>query len=224
MVRVIILFFLVIFFLACNKTNRIKIVTEVVDGLKVEYQFDSIKNVKQGFYKSYHQNGKLASERFYVNDTLDGKEKLYYPSGKLYGEFTLSKGIYEGTFKYYFEDGKVMQDGKYISNAISGELKTYYKSGKLKEIVSMENNEEKGPFTEYFENGNIKAKGFYAAGPNSENCLLEIFDENKSGLVISKKYCQSGICCDVWSSEKGNVKPSSDLCTRVIEEMKDQCK
>ena len=107
MLRIIFLSFLITFFLSCKKTNSIKLVKGEIDGIKVEYQFDSVKNIKQGYFKSFHQNGKIASEKYYVNDTLDGPEKLYYPGGQLYGEFKLKKGIYDGNFKYYFENFSV---------------------------------------------------------------------------------------------------------------------
>jgi antitoxin component YwqK of YwqJK toxin-antitoxin module len=213
-----------VLFFSCKKQNSVTLVKETIDGIKVEYQFDTINKTKQGYFKSFHPNGKIASEKNYCNDTLDGSEKLYYPSGNLYGEFILKKGSYEGNFKYYFEDKKIMQEGMYESNAIKGELKTYYKNGKLKEIVTMENNEEKGPFTEYYDNGNLKAKGNYFGGPNSEDCLLEIYNENVNEQLDLKKYCQNGICCDFWSKEKGDLKPSSSLCAKVIEEMQSKCK
>jgi antitoxin component YwqK of YwqJK toxin-antitoxin module len=209
---------------ACTKKSgsAIKVVTETRQGIKAEYEMDTIRKVKHGFYRSFWPNGKLASEMTYQNDTLVGKEKNYHENGKLSGEFFLVAGKYHGDFKYYFENGILKQEGRHEDNAISGELKSYYEDGKLKEIVTMTNNKEKGPFTEYYENGKIKAKGEYAGGPNTEYCILETFKED--GSPEKKMICNGeGIYCTIWSAEKGNEKPSSPLCEKVIAEMKEKC-
>jgi antitoxin component YwqK of YwqJK toxin-antitoxin module len=202
--------------------SAIKVVSETREGVKAEYEMDTIRKVKHGFYRSFYPNGQMASEMTYRNDTLVGKEKIYYENGKLSGEFFLVDGKYHGDFKYYFESGKLKQEGKYVDHAIKGELKSYYESGQLKETVIMENNLEKGPFTEYHENGKMKTKGEYAGGERSERCLLESFKED--GSAESKMICNgNGICCTIWTAEKGDVKPSSSLCEEVLKEMKEKC-
>jgi antitoxin component YwqK of YwqJK toxin-antitoxin module len=210
---------------ACTKKSgsAIKVVTETSQGIKAEYEMDTIRKVKHGFYRSFWPNGKLACEMTYQNDTLVGKEKNYHENGKLSGEFFLVAGKYQGDFKYYFENGVLMQEGRHENNAINGELKTYYENGKLKEMVIMSENKEKGPFTEYYDNGKLKTKGEYAGGTNTEYCLLETFKED--GSPEKKMICNGeGICCTIWTLEKGDAKPSSSVCEKVIDEMKEKCK
>jgi antitoxin component YwqK of YwqJK toxin-antitoxin module len=222
--KAIVLFVAIILFAACtNKSgSAIKVVKDVVNNQKVEFQYDSIKKVKQGYYKYLYDDGVVAIEKNYVNDTADGFQKEYYPSGKISGELKVKKGKFEGDFKYYHENGKLQQEGTYVNNLIEGELKSYYKNGNLKEVVNMVNNEEKGSFTEYNENGKIKSKGEYLKGPNSEICILEKYSAD--GTIESKMLCDGkGACCTIWSAEKGDIKQSNAKSQKIIEEMKDKC-
>ncbi len=217
---------LIILLIACKnpvtEKKSVKIVKEIKDGFVTEYEFDSIKNVKSGYFKKFYPDGKLFIEMTYVNDSVNGVEKVYYENGKLKEEFTHKMGKYDGPFKYYFEDGKIMQEGMHVNNFIKGDLKSFYPNGQIKEIVMFEENEENGPFVEYYENGKIKAKGNYFKGPNSENCLLMEYDEN--GELISKKTCKRGQCCTIWTKEKGDIKPDNPICIEIIKEMETECK
>lgn len=210
---------------ACDNKPKsaIKVVTGEENGVLVEYQMDTVKKVKQGYYKIYYAKGILAAEMNYVNDTLDGVEKNYHEDGKtLKGEFVLVKGKYHGNFKYYHPNGKLAQEGKYVNHAMEGELKGYYENGQLKEVITMADTKENGPFTEYHENGKLKAKGVFKNGPNTEYCLLEIYDEN--GELKEKRIGNGrGLTCGIWTAEKGDLKPSSSLCEALLEEMKTAC-
>jgi antitoxin component YwqK of YwqJK toxin-antitoxin module len=209
---------------SCKNPSSVVTIKDNINGIKVEYQFDTLKKVKQGFYKTFFENGNLASESHYLNDSMNGVEKFYYEDGSLNSVFTMKNGKSHGEFKYFYEDKTLKQEGTYVNNVLEGQLKTYYKNGKLKEIVTMVDSEEKGDFIEYYENGNLKAKGSYSGGPNSENCILEMYKEDSDGEFESKKYCKDGICCEFWNSEVGDVKPSSSRCEEIIKEMSLKCK
>ena len=217
--------FAVIILASCEKknTSAIKIVKETVNNQKVEYQYDSIKKVKQGYYKFFYENGQVSIEKTYVNDTANGYQKEFFPSGKLSGEFKVVAGKFEGEFKYFHENGKVKQVGKYLNNAIEGELKSYYENGSIKESVMMVDNLEKGPFTEFYESGKPKVKGEFLEGVNTEFCVLEKFKED--GTPESRMLCNGkGVCCTIWTAEKGDQKPNNPMCIKLMEEMKDKCK
>jgi antitoxin component YwqK of YwqJK toxin-antitoxin module len=219
----------VFLFAACENTPQSPIVmkTEEKDGVKTEYEMDTVKGVKHGIYKMYHPDGKTVSiERQYKNDTLVGTEKLYYENGKIKSEASYVDGKFDGPFKEYFEDGKIKQEGTYKADAIEGELKTYYPNGKLKEKVTMLANLENGPFEQYHENGSILAKGTFKHDGNKaqEYCLLEIYKEDGSGVLEKKMICNGkGGYCTIWKTEEGDVEPSSDLCAEIIEKMKEEC-
>lgn len=203
--------------------SPIAIKTEKGEDYTIEYQMDTVRNVKEGYYKIIMSNGVVALEQEYKNDSLFGTEKQYHPSGKLKSEFLIDKGEYNGAFKYYFEDGKTHQEGVHVKGQIDGELKTYYPNGQLKETVMMVGSVEKGPFVQYHENGKLKAKGTFNNGPNSEHCLLEMYKEDASGELEFKKLCRKGTCCTIWSSEDAKPKPANDLCKEILEQMKAEC-
>lgn len=202
--------------------SPIAIRTEEGPDYIVEYEMDTLRNVKQGYYKMKLKNGAILTEKQYKNDTLVGTEKQYHPNGKLKVEFLVEKGEHNGAFKYYFEDGKLHQEGTNVNGQIEGELKTYYPNGQLKETVTMVGSVENGDFVEYFDTGKIKAKGSFKNG--TEHCLLEMYKEDGSGELEFKKLCREGQCCTFWSLEKGETKPANDLCKEILEEMKTECK
>ncbi len=239
---------LIIAILICSCDNKSKsAVTEIVqtenDSI-IKYQYDSVKKVKNGYYKVFDKQSNLIQEKTYVNDTLNGMEKNYHSNGKISsdfkwvkgekngveknydingkieGEFIIEKGKYNGPFKYYFSDGKVKQEGKFINDNIEGELKTYYENGQLKEIVIMVSTKENGSFVEYYPNGKIKAKGSYKDG--LLDCILEKYNEEK-GELESKMICREQTCCTIWDSKKGNVKAANGLCIDIVKTMKDKC-
>jgi antitoxin component YwqK of YwqJK toxin-antitoxin module len=203
------------------KENHIGIKKENGEDFVIEYEMDTVRNVKEGYYKIIMNNGKVAFEQQYKNDTLVGTEKEYHANGELKSEFLVANGQYNGVFKYYFEDGKIYQEGVNVNGQIEGELETYYPNGQLKETVMMSKSIEEGPFIEYFDNGKTKTKGTYKNG--KEHCLLEMYKEDASGEVEFKKICRDGQCCTFWSLKDGDTEPTNDLCKEVLETMKTEC-
>ena len=51
--------------------------------IKTLHYFIDENNLKQGEYKSYHENGQLYIHSFYINDNRHGEFKSYYGNGKL---------------------------------------------------------------------------------------------------------------------------------------------
>ena len=213
-----------IIFTSCKNTpsSPIVVIKETDEaGNKWEYEKDTVKGVKHGYYKCFTADGKIIAEKSYKNDTLVGVEKFYYENGKLMSENNFKDGEFDGPTKTYFKDGTLQSEGTYVKGALEGELKSYHKNGKLKEIVIMVNNVPNGPFEEYHKNGKITAKGTYLN--EKEHCYLELYDEDGSGELLEKKYCRDGSCCKFWTAEDGDVKPSNSLCEEIIEEMKGKC-
>jgi antitoxin component YwqK of YwqJK toxin-antitoxin module len=215
----------VIIFVSCQEkpVSAVKVISENKNGQKIEYQFDTIKKVKSGYYRTFHENGKIFIEETYSNDTLNGPKKIYFDNGKVEEEYQFVKGNREGSFKTFYQNGKLQQEGTYSKNQLKGELKTYYKDGTLKENVMMDENVEKGPFTEYHENGKLKTKGEYLDGAESEICKLEKY--NVEGKLDTTMICNGRrACITVWTAEKGDLKITNPTGLAIIEEMKDKCK
>ncbi|MCP4442147.1 MAG: toxin-antitoxin system YwqK family antitoxin [Aureispira sp.] len=177
---------------------KLKVVSIRNDQGKVEERYQVMrkqKEVKHGFYKFYHLNGKVAIDRMYIRGKVDGDEKTYYDNGQLESVAIVKKGVYDGPFYYYYEDGTIKQEGEYIKNSIEGQLKTYYSSGQLKETVTMLKTMEQGPFIEYYENGNLRAKGAYKDG-DQKHGVIEIY--SSEGVLIRKLDCELGKCETIW--------------------------
>jgi antitoxin component YwqK of YwqJK toxin-antitoxin module len=103
--------------------------------LMAKYQQHKKSKERNGYYRLYHENGKLAMEMFYKNGKLHGEERSYHQNGQLQNTSSTIMGSYEGPFKYWHATGVLHQEGNYINNNIEGNLKTYYPNGVLKEIV-----------------------------------------------------------------------------------------
>lgn len=177
---------------------KLKVVSLKNDAGKVEERYQVMrkqKEVKHGFYKLYHSNGRVAIDRAYLKGKVNGEEKTFYDNGQLESVAIVKKGTYNGPFFYYYENGTLKQEGTYIENSMEGDLKTYYKNGQLKETVTMQNTMEQGPYVEYHENGELKAKGQYKDG-DQRHGIIEIY--SSEGEFIKKLDCNRGDCETIW--------------------------
>jgi antitoxin component YwqK of YwqJK toxin-antitoxin module len=64
------------------------------DGSLIEYQFYRNGNelIKHGYYKEYHENGKVSWEKNYVDGKLDGKDAEYDEEGNKFYEICHEMG------------------------------------------------------------------------------------------------------------------------------------
>ncbi|BDS13740.1 toxin-antitoxin system YwqK family antitoxin [Aureispira anguillae] len=190
--------------------------------VKIQHQIDKATGYKHGIYKEYDvPTGALMTERTYVQNKIEGLEKIYFANGQVDGEFTYKDGVHDGVFKYYYEDGTLKQQGSYKAGKMEGVLSSYYANGTLKEEVMHVDGLTQGVFKEYNENGSLKAEGGYTSKSDRENLEhgpLKLYDEN--GELIQKMVCKDGQCCTIWTLEDGAVKPSSKLCEAIINEHK----
>src|SRR5438876_686616 len=71
---------------------------------------NSGKDIKDGLYQIYYQNGKMWQEGNYKNDKLTGEWKTYHPNGKIKQELIYLDGLRQGNSKIYYEDGSLYQE------------------------------------------------------------------------------------------------------------------
>ncbi len=146
-------------------------------------------------YKTYHQNGIVATESMYLRGIKNGQEKFFYPSGKLKTKSSYRNGKkINGTISYY-EDGAIQSktnskgtteyyntDGIVLYQSTSDQNKMF-KDGKLS-LEEYEHEHITGLISvvkSYKEDGSIsKIIGFRVDDEitSEENIFLLILDEN----------------------------------------------
>ncbi len=176
---------------------KIQVVTTKSTAGVLESKYQQIRKteIRHGYYRLYHENGRIAIEMFYKNGKLQGDEKSYHPNGQLHYISTSEIGSYEGPFKYWYATGVLHQEGNCVNNNIEGELKTYYPNGVLKEIVSFSKSVENGAYIMYHQNGKIKEEGHFLNGPVPVGTIKHYNDE---AVFIRKQFCEKGTCETVW--------------------------
>jgi antitoxin component YwqK of YwqJK toxin-antitoxin module len=153
---------------------------------------------RHGLYQKIGSDGKIMEEAHYVNDTIDGEHKTFYPSGKVESVEHFKRGVYEGKYLKYYETGQLQLEQEYVNGALNGLSIKYFINGNVAEKVSLKNNDEDGPFTEYYENGQMKAEGTYATGDGEakETGTLKEYDE--TGTLVRIAECKNGKCLTTW--------------------------
>ncbi|MBK9015100.1 MAG: toxin-antitoxin system YwqK family antitoxin [Saprospiraceae bacterium] len=191
--------FAILFFSACSNFETVE--TKDENGkLKEKFTINKKSKKKEGQYLSFYPNGQKLEESFYLNDSLQGEQKMYYENGQLESLTNHANGMFVGKYQKFDENGRLTNEGQFVNNEMSGVWKRWYDTGELQEEVTFAGNLENGPFKEYHKNGKLKTEGVYLDGDN-ENGELKIYDEN--GELTQKMYCEYGICAETWSKEKG---------------------
>lgn len=106
------------------------------------YDLDSPKN-KQGYFKSFDEDGFLESEGNYINNKSEGLHKSYKTKGKLWLEEEMSHGQNNGALKTYFTSGTIKrieqyENGKFIEGkcfATTGLDTAFYPYQEMPEFI-----------------------------------------------------------------------------------------
>lgn len=192
-------FFFLLVLAACSNIETVDNTDE--NGQREHYQRRKKDFAKEGFYQRFRADGSKAEEANYLNDSLQGERKYFYPNGKVESIEHYQMGVIHGKFEAFYEDGTHKVEQTFVNGALEGESLAYYPNGQLKERVMLKNNDENGPFTEYYENGKLKAEGSYLPsedGPLEEGELKE-YDEN--GELIRIADCKQGVCLTRWKKQ-----------------------
>jgi antitoxin component YwqK of YwqJK toxin-antitoxin module len=92
---------------------------------------NSVDNVYTTF-RSYYENGNLATEINYVNNLPVGEYHFYYPDGTIMEEGIWSEKHLTGNFKRYYENGQVSQEFYYDNKGNRvGKQKYFYQTGNI---------------------------------------------------------------------------------------------
>jgi len=172
---------------------------------------------KQGAWKEFYEDGKIKSERTFVNGKKTGYEKTFSPAGSLaniekYVGDSLQKEAPELTTKLevrneYYEDGSIKKTGTYLYDLAEGTHKEYSQDGKITgakiyregnlvgEGIIDEAGNQQGGWTEYHPGKQVKGKGNYDNGVKIGDWIFYF----PNGKVEQKgKYDKKGRPQDLW--------------------------
>jgi antitoxin component YwqK of YwqJK toxin-antitoxin module/Tfp pilus assembly protein PilF len=122
--------------------------------------------------KTYYTNGQLSRKVSFADGLVNGKDILYYKTGKQYSSGTESYGIVEGPWQEFYPSGQLKSGAGYQHDNLHGGYKEYYPSGTLKEEGNFYNGNYHGKYMKYDESGRLKETRIYYYGD-----LLEIINK-----------------------------------------------
>ena len=185
------------------------------------------RNVKQGFWQEYYDNGKVKKEMYYKNGELDGPYKEYNEDGNLSLRLNYKNGIIAeeadsnsfdvDVVNKYDDNGNLIFTGTYrmgvpvgihrqfdsLGNVINAMI--YNENGIItgKGIITKEGKRE-GEWNFFYEGGSVKAKGRYSNNLETGKWNYYTVDGKveQTGSYKTGKY--DGLW--TWYYKNGNVK------------------
>jgi antitoxin component YwqK of YwqJK toxin-antitoxin module len=149
---------------------------------------------KEGKYERFHENGQLLESAVYVNDSLHGERKFFYPNGTLESVELYQHGVQNGEYIKYRENGTLAIKQMYLNGLLNGKSIKYYPNGQVEEEVTMQGGGENGPFHEFYESGVVKAEGSYLYLDEEALEHGELREYDSTGTLIRTADCVQGLC------------------------------
>ncbi len=87
---------------------------------------------EHGQWKTFYDDGKLKSIRFFDNGKKTGVYTAWWPDGKMELEYHFGDGEYEGTCKEWNNEGMLINERTYKNGYEEGLQKQFYDNGKVK--------------------------------------------------------------------------------------------
>lgn len=98
-------------------------------GIKVQY--DVVKGVKTGEFKTFYPNGAPQMAGNLINNKNEGLWKYYYPDSSLESQGNFKDDLPEGKWEWYYKDGKLKEIGYYAMGKREGKWQDYNEKGKV---------------------------------------------------------------------------------------------
>lgn len=146
--------------------NRIMITpkdTAVFKDDKEMYEFVIIdsKIIKNGFYKTFHNNANKHIEANYKDDLLDGNYRMYNENGILKEIRAYSKGIQGDIVIYCDDNGKRSRVERKIKDVIHTTQYLFDNDNKIHSQHDSNNDKKHGLYINYYPNGLVKEVIYY---------------------------------------------------------------
>jgi uncharacterized protein len=114
--------------------------------------------------KSFFQNGQPSRECEYVDNLLNGRDRLFYSNGKLRSDDNFEYGVYEGQSAEYFPNGNPSKKYNYQNDHAQGRCLEYNVQGKLIRDLNYYNGNLHGEAKYYSDNGTLLETRYYYNG------------------------------------------------------------
>lgn len=148
-----------------------------------EYNLLVVYKNYSGVWRIWDENGKLALEKSYLNGIANGREIIYFESGRISSERNYENEKLKGINReWYDSDKKQIKIEQNFSDIGTFEARAWSENGNQMEVVIF----SKGNLNlaeKYFKNGNIKYKIEYVNG-NKSALLTEWEETGKLKRVI----------------------------------------
>jgi len=117
-----------------------------------------------GYWKTFHSNGKLKTEGNRKNFQLDSTWNFYSEKGVMQKSITYSGDNKNGWERLYDAEGHCIEEYMNKNNIRNGTANWYYQTGELKKTAIFENNKEEGKATEHERDGRVITLWTYRNG------------------------------------------------------------
>ncbi|MDB2321641.1 SH3 domain-containing protein [Flavobacteriaceae bacterium] len=163
---------------------------DILNGPFKEY-FEDGKIKTEGFYennkwhgliKDYNSDGLLIAEAMMRNGIENGEDISYHNNGNLKQKATKENGILNGLVEVYNEDGILSMDQVYKNGEATGKYRQYFIDGTISHEGQKQNNEFSGLLKAFFETGELKVT------INYDTNFMRIF--NPDGTLFQEKYLE----------------------------------
>jgi hypothetical protein len=137
--------FACLFFLPACQSDLETVENRDAHGRLERFQRRKKDFAKEGPYQRFHEKGYLIEEAHFVNDTLEGERKFFYPNGAVESIEHFSRGAYTGKYQKFYENGQMQLEQEYANGVLQGLSTAWYPNGVKKETVTLRENEGKRP-------------------------------------------------------------------------------
>jgi antitoxin component YwqK of YwqJK toxin-antitoxin module len=114
-----------------------------------------VNDTLHGPFRYYYPDSILAQEGQYVRGSFHGKAVIYYPDGKVYNVCYFENGALNGTLEQFFRDGNPKLKMGVKNDQPHGEFITYYPGGTKMELITYVDGKGHGKYQYYHPNGQL---------------------------------------------------------------------
>lgn len=140
----------------------------------------------------FDDSGVLISKDKYINGKKDGTSYVYLPDGKIAEEKIYKADILNGPFKQYFDGKKLKGQGTYTNGLLEGKASYFFPNGVEVAAGYYIHDKKTGPWIYKAENGKITEKELYKDGKlASKKETEEFFNKNKPKETVKETQKES---------------------------------